>query len=82
MKTLEQIRADEIFVAKVSLVTETMAKVFGPLELNVVFQAVANWTAVLIFNTNGTPMVRREVLRRFNEQMELAITAREQGQIT
>ncbi len=79
MLTPEQIRADEIFGAKVNMVVESLAGTYGPIEINVVFQGIANWVGMLIFRTNGSPLARREVIRRFFEQVELIITKQEQG---
>ncbi len=81
LKTLDQVRDDLIFGAKVQMVTKTLTEVFGSTEMNVVFQAMANWIGMLVFNTNGNPYNRREIVRRFSEQVESTITAYEQGKL-
>jgi len=79
--TLEQERKDKIFGEKVKLVMATLAEVFGPIEMSVVFQAIANWIGMLIFNTIGNPLARRECARRFQDQLEQVITEYERGRL-
>jgi len=63
------------------MVMATFAQIFGPLEMNVVFQAIANWIGMLIFNTQPTPLARRNVIARFIEQVECVVVAYERGDL-
>lgn len=70
-----------IFNHKVKMCSETFTELFGSLEINVVFQAIATWIGMIIFNTQHNPWQRREVAKRFQTTLEETITSYEQGKL-
>ena len=78
--TPEAARTDKILEARTTQVIETLCEVFNTVTIEVMFLAIARWFGMVIFNCCQTPVDRREVLRKFTNQIEEILTKHEKGQ--
>lgn len=75
--TPEAARAEKVREARTTQVIETLCEVFGNVSIEVMFLAISRWFGQVIFNGCQTPVDRREVLKRFVDQIEDIITKQE-----
>ena len=77
--TPEAARLEKIREARVTQVIETLCEVFGTVTIDVMFESIARWFGMVIFNACQTPVDRREVLEKFFKKIEDRITKHEKG---
>ena len=77
--TPEAARTEKILEARTTQVIETLCDVFGNVSIEVMFLAISRWFGQVIFNCCQSPVDRREVLKKFTDQIEAVITKQEKG---
>ena len=77
--TPEAARAEKVLEARTAQVIETLCEVFGNISIEVMFLSIARWFGMVIFNCCPNPVDRREVLKKFTDQIDDILTKHEKG---